>query len=70
MIVIKTSLKEMPETCDGCQWHECRPHPFKGWTDFCHLECHSLDDDQPEEWIYGGERPQACPLIEVKNDRI
>ena len=24
-------------------------------------------DDQPEEWIYSGDgRPEACPLIEIK----
>ena len=68
MILIKTQLSELPETCDGCQWHECYPHPYKGWADFCGLMCQSLDDDAPEEWIYGGERPQACPLIEVKNE--
>lgn len=68
MIVIKTKLHELPETCDRCQWHECYPHPYKGWADFCGLMCQSLDDDAPEKWIYGGDdRPEACPLIEVND---
>ena len=68
MIAIKSSLKNLPETCDDCQWHECYPHPYKGWTDVCRLMGHSLDDDQPEEWIYdGGGRVKACPLIEVND---
>ena len=65
MIVIKTELIELPSSCDSCEWHECYPHPYKGWTDFCRLMSQCLDDDQPEEWIYHGEKPTACPLIEV-----
>ena len=67
MIVIKTTLQEMPESCDYCQWYECHPHPYRGWTDICKLMEHSMDDDQPDEWIFDGDnRPKACPLIEVK----
>lgn len=33
------------------------------------LKMSYLDDDQPDEWIFGGdERPKACPLIEVKEN--
>ena len=68
MIVIKTGLVHIPDSCDSCQWYESRPHPYKGWTDICELMGHSLDADQPEEWIYGGDdRPEACPLIEVND---
>ena len=70
MIAIKTTaMKELPEFCDDCCWYDCLPHPEKGWTEFCGLMHHDMDDDQPEEWIYDGNgRPQACPLIEVKDD--
>lgn len=68
MIVLKMSyLDKLPETCDDCIYGETSPDPFKGWTEYCQLCHHCLDDDQPEEWIYGGDgRPDACPLIEVK----
>ena len=67
MIAIKvTAMAEMPETCDDCCWHGCKPHPDKGWTDGCELMGHCIDDDQPKEWIYdGNRRPAACPLIEI-----
>lgn len=66
MVVIKTSLKEIPQYCEDCQWYECRPHPNKGWSEGCGLMMHCIDDDQPEEWIYDGNgRPEACPLDEV-----
>lgn len=66
MIAIKTSLKELPETCEYCLWFGCRPHPFKGWSDGCELMGHCMDDDQEAEWIYDGNgRPSACPLIDV-----
>ena len=70
MIAIKTTaMRQMPEYCDNCCWYECRPHPEKGWTELCNLMCHCMDDTQPKEWIYDGNgRPQACPLIEVKDD--
>lgn len=67
MIGIKTTLKELPECCGECQWYGCKPHPYRGWTNICEYMCHSMDDDQPEEWIYDGDgRPKACPLFEVK----
>lgn len=66
MVAIKTSLKELPETCDNCQWYTCRPHPYKGWSEGCELMGHCMDDDQEAEWIYDGNgRPSACPLIDV-----
>lgn len=69
MIVIKTSLKIMPYYCDDCTWHTTRPHPERGWTEICELESHSMDDDQPAEWIYDGYvRPEACPLMEVEDE--
>lgn len=72
MIAIKTTLKEMPEYCDDCPWYECRPHPYRGWSERCGLMMHWMhcrDDDQPEEWIYDGNgRPKACPLIEMEGD--
>ena len=70
MVVIKTTLSEMPEHCEECMWYGCYPHPNKGFTDICQLLQHCMDaDDQPEEWIYGGDgRPEACPLIEVNDE--
>lgn len=69
MIAIKTTIKIMPEYCDNCQWYECRPHPYKGWSEGCGLMTHCMDDDQPEEWQYNGEgRPKAYPLIEMEGD--
>ena len=67
MIAIKSAvMKKMPEYCDACFWHKCKPHPHKGWIDICELMSHCMDDDEPEEWIYDGNgRPKACPLIEV-----
>lgn len=67
MIAIKcTAMNGLPECCDDCTWFATRPYPFKGWTDGCELMNHCLDDDQPEEWIYDGEkRPTACPLVEL-----
>lgn len=70
MIVIKTGLRCMPEDCDLCRWFECRPHPYKGWTDSCGLMGQCMDDDQPDEWIYSGDgRPEACPLMEVAEEK-
>ena len=70
MLAIKcTAMKEMPEDCAGCVWFECRPHPDKGWFDNCGLMMHTLDDDQPKEWVWDGDgRPAACPLMEVPKD--
>jgi hypothetical protein len=69
MVVIKTSLKKLPEYCEECDWYTCRPHPHRGWTEICELECHCMDDNQPEEWIYDGNgRPKKCPLIEVEGE--
>lgn len=69
MICVKTDIKHMPECCEFCQWFGTRPHPYKGWTDICELMGHSMDDDQPEEWIYDGNgRPKACPLVEVEDE--
>lgn len=66
MIVVKSSLNVMPEYCDDCIYYECRPHPYKGWTECCNLCCHSMDDDVEEDWIYDGNgRPKKCPLIYV-----
>ena len=66
MIAIKTTLKQMPEYCDDCQWYTLRPHPYRGWTELCELMSHCMDDDQPKEWIYDGNgRPEACPLIDT-----
>jgi hypothetical protein len=64
MICIKTDLKALPTWCDDCQWYDSPPHPNKGWTNICRLMSHSMDDDQPEEWVYDGNgRPKACPLV-------
>lgn len=70
MIVLKMSyLDKLPENCDDCVYKETSPDPFKGWTEYCYLCHHCLDDDQPDEWIFDGdERPKACPLIEVKEN--
>ena len=66
MIAIKTNLKFMPEYCDTCRWYGTRPHPYKGWTEQCDLMGQCMDDDQPKEWIYdGNRRPAACPLVMV-----
>lgn len=70
MVAIKTEMKSLPECCDYCQWYECRPHPYRGWSEGCGLMMHCMDDDQPEEWIYDGNgRPKACPLIEIDAER-
>lgn len=70
MLVIKcTATKEIPKDCTECVWFECRPHPHKGWSDSCGLMSHCLDDDQPKEWVWGGDgRPDACPLIDVPEE--
>lgn len=70
MVVIKTSLRKLPKYCDDCIYYECRPHPYKGWSDSCGLCVQCLDDDNgDEEWIYDGDsRPKKCPLMEVKDE--
>ena len=70
MLAIKTTAMEaIPDHCDDCVWYECRPHPTKGWTEFCEIMMHCIDDDQPDEWIYDGDsRPKECPLIEIEED--
>ena len=71
MVVIKTSIKELPKYCDDCTWYSCVPHPYKGWSEGCRLMEHCMDDDQPEEWIYDGNgRPAACPLIDVSDTNV
>ena len=67
MIVIKTSITELPEYCDDCTYYSCRPHPYKGWTNACELCVQCLDDDGEKGWFYDGNgRPENCPLFEVK----
>ena len=69
MIAIKTSMKFLPQMCDGCIYYTCRPHPMKGWTESCELCSQCMDDDQEEGWIYDGDdRPKNCPLIEIKEN--
>lgn len=70
MIVLKMPyLDKLPENCDDCIYKEIYPDPFKGWTDYCQLCNHCLDDDQPNEWIYdGNDRPDACQLIEINEN--
>ena len=69
MIAIKTSLRNLPEYCEDCQWYECRPHPMKGWSESCGLMNECMDDDGPKEWIYDGNgRPEACPLVNVEQE--
>ena len=72
MLAIKTTaMKKMPDYCDECIWYDSIPHPHKGWACICDLMGHCMDDDQPEEWIYGGDsRPDACPLIEIPEETI
>ena len=71
MVVIKTSLQNMPDYCDECQWYGSRPHPFKGWSEGCELMGHCMDDDQTEEWVYDGNgRPKACPLVNVPDTNV
>lgn len=71
MIVIKTSITELPEYCDDCTYYSCRPHPYKGWTDTCELCMQCLDDDGEKGWLYDGNgRPENCPLFEVKEDGV
>ena len=66
MVAITTSHEKLPEDCDVCKWYACYPHPYKGWTDICELAHQPMDDDQPQEWHYGGSgRPDACPLVET-----
>ena len=66
MIVIKTSVENLPDKCANCQWYGTRPHPYKGWTDICELCGQSMDDDGPKDWLYDGNgRPANCPLAEI-----
>lgn len=70
MIVIKTNMEYLPETCDSmCPWYGSRPHPFKGWTEICELMCKCMDDDQEPKWIFDGDhRPEACPLLKINEE--
>lgn len=67
MVVIKMEcIKTLPETCDDCTYYSCKPHPYKGWSNGCELCMQCMDDDQDEDWIYGGDsRPKNCPLMEI-----
>lgn len=67
MVVMKmTHFKHIPDTCDDCIYYSCKPHPYKGWSDGCELCGHCMDDDQEDDWIYGGDsRPKNCPLLEI-----
>lgn len=69
-IAIKTSLIELPKYCEDCLYYECRPHPYKGWSDTCGLCAQCLDDDNGDDgWVYDGNgRPKKCPLMEVENE--
>lgn len=69
-IVIKTSMKELPEHCDDCIYYETRPHPYKGRSDSCGL-CMQYLDDGDEDWIYdGNSRPKKCPLMEIDKKNL
>lgn len=69
MVVIKTIMECMPSDCEDCIWFGSSPHPYKGWTDICKLMGHTMDDDEPEEWLYDGNgRPKACPLVEIEDE--
>ena len=70
MIAIKTDIESLPKYCDDCIHYECRPHPYKGWTEACTLCMQSMDDDAPKEWVYDGNgRPKKCPLIETEEPK-
>lgn len=71
VLAIKISyMKQMPECCEYCLHMECKPHPYKGWTDICGLCSQHMDDDAPEEWHYDGNgRPKACPLVEITDSQ-
>lgn len=67
VIVIKTSITALPEYCDDCTYYSCSPYPYKGWMNACELCVQCLDDDGEKGWFYdGNDRPENCPLFEVK----
>lgn len=70
MIAIKyTGMDQIPGCCDDCLYYECRPHPYKGYSEACALTMEKMDDDAPEGWIYdGNSRPKNCPLIDAREN--
>lgn len=70
MIAIKyTGMDQIPGYCDDCLYYECRPHPYKGYSEACALTMEKMDDDAPEGWIYDGNgRPKNCPLIDAREN--
>lgn len=67
MICIKTGLKKLPDGCDDCQWWQTKPHPRKGWVDWCGLCIELTDDDAKDGWHFDGDnRPRKCPLVSVE----
>lgn len=72
MVVIKTGIKELPETCEDCGYYGTRPHPYDGWMDLCELCGEIIDGNgcKDDRWCYDGERrPGNCPLMEVGDDK-
>lgn len=68
MVVIKVPhMKYIPECCNECIYNATRSDSYKEWPDHCELCTHSIDDDQDEDWVYGGNnKPKNCPLVEAK----
>ena len=70
MIVSKIDMESLPDYCESCSWYGMRPDPDRGISEGCELAGVCIDDDQPEEWIYdGNKRPEACPLVEIEPER-
>ena len=55
MVVCKTKLKSIPDSCQGCDFPECslplksgKPEIMKAYMDKRHKDCPLIEIDEPE----------------------
>ena len=60
--MIKINI-EMPKTCNGC--FACVS--YEDWN--CQLKSDNYPDNDVTEYVWGGTKPDWCPLEEVANEQ-
>ena len=71
MIIVKTKMKKLPETCSKCKFGKTTWTRGFGNIKTCVITNKDIDYDfSPEKgnWCYV--KPEWCPLVEVSNEEI
>lgn len=71
MIVCKTSMREMPDTCDQCLFYLSFPeNTGEGLQTLVPMCTMSADGFSPREITGAGKRMEWCPLREMLGDDL